>query len=117
MVEYRLNRKGVVLTKDEMLGSVERSSDLQKMAEHDLAENLSRQYSKQSENNQLHKYDLDVEQAQLEKQVMSDTEDRANSKNMLFGEDETEDLFAEYHAIKKETYHKKAEDIDENYVT
>jgi len=42
MVEYRKNRKGVVLSKHELLGSMDRSSELQKQAELDLAENLSR---------------------------------------------------------------------------
>jgi hypothetical protein len=41
------------------------------------------------------KFDIEADHKELEKQVNSDTEDRANSKNMLFGDEaEAEDIFA-----------------------
>ena len=120
MVEYRKNRKGVVLSKHELLGSMDRSSELQKQAELDLAENLSRQYSKQSENNQMPKFDIEADHIELEKQVNSDTEDRANSKNMLFGDEaEAEDIFAQYHQLResqKESIYLKGRKEDENLI-
>ena len=120
MVEYRKNRKGVVLSKHELLGSMDRSSELQKQAELDLAENLSRQYSKQSENNQMPKFDIEADHIELEKQVNSDTEDRANSKNMLFGDEaEAEDIFAQYLQLResqKESIYLKGTKEDENLI-